>query len=245
METLKAIYDEKGVEVLPVECKWADDISVCGAQTTRNNTINICKRALAEGIEGDFGECGVLSGGHPAMMAWTLMRYGITGRKVHLYDSFNGHPMAGPDDGIDEQRYLGMNPDINHAIPTPHREYACKGSIEQVQGNMKLWRIDHRLLEYHIGYLQDLLPVEYKEGRLPKFAVLRVDVDLNVSTIPVAEYLYARVTPGGYVVCDDWGESGPTPARKAWLKYFAAHSLPEPKWTSIPVTPGTVWWQKK
>jgi len=245
MIPVNAIYDEKGVAVTLDESTWADKISVCGAQTTRNNTINICKRALAEGIPGDFGECGVLSGGHPAMMAYVLTRHEITGRKVHLYDSFNGHPMAGPGDGVDEQRYLGMNPDIRHAIPTPNREYACCGERWQVELNMKNWRINTDLLVYHVGYLQNLLPEEADEGRLPQFAVLRVDVDLHVSTLPVAEYLYPRISKGGYVICDDWGESGPIPARRAWLDTLKANGYAEPKWTSIPVTPGTVWWKKE
>jgi hypothetical protein len=241
---LRAIYDERGVEVLPEESLWADKISVCGAQTTRNNTINICKRALAEGIPGDFGECGVLSGGHPAMMAYVLTRYGVQGRRVHLYDSFNGHPMAGPGDGPDEQNFLGVNPDIHHAIPTPNRQYACAGYRWQVELNMKLWKVDQGLLVYHEGFLQDLLPVEQAKGILPQFAVLRVDVDLHVSTLPVAEYLYPRVSPGGYVICDDWGESGPTAARRAWLDTFRAHGWAEPNAMSIPITIGTVWWKK-
>ena len=244
MNTLTAIYDEKGVEVLPEESRWADGVTNCGAQSGRNNTINLVKRALADGVVGDFGECGVLSGCHPALMAWTLMRYGIKGRKVHLYDSFNGHPMAGPGDGPDEQRFLGVNPDVRHAIPTPNRQYACKGSRWQVETNMKWLHIDTSLLVYHEGYLQDLLPAEAAQNALPTFAVLRVDVDLHVSTLPVVEYLYPRVSPGGYVICDDWGESGPTPARRAWLDGFKRMGLAEPKWTSIPVTVGTVWWKK-
>jgi hypothetical protein len=42
------------------------------------------------GIPGDFVECGVWRGGSVMLMAATLLAKGVTDRKIHLYDTFEG-----------------------------------------------------------------------------------------------------------------------------------------------------------
>src|SRR3990167_9889425 len=52
----------------------------------------------AEGIPGDFVECGVFCGAQCAAMARAIMDAGDPTRKVHLFDSFQGIPRAGVHD---------------------------------------------------------------------------------------------------------------------------------------------------
>ena len=55
--------------------------------------IELCERANAEKIPGDFVECGCCNGGLSAVLAY----YGDR-RKTWLFDSFQGLPSCGPND---------------------------------------------------------------------------------------------------------------------------------------------------
>jgi hypothetical protein len=168
-------------------------------------------------------------------MARVLAKHGIKDRKVHLYDSFEGHPQAGPGDGPIEQKQLGMNPDIHKAIPTG----ICKGTLKQCQRNMNTWVTNQEVLVYHKGFLQELLPQEKKQGGLLplRLALLRVDVDLWVSTLPVFEYLYPLVVDGGFIISDDWGSKFTKEAVRQKIGFV-------PKVTKLEGQPSTAWWRK-
>lgn len=233
------IFDPGGIQVTQEDADFAARVVTLGIAHGKHNTINLCKRAIAENIPGDFVEAGVNAGGHPALMAYALRKYGGLPRKVHLYDSFMGVPMCGQEDPQAWKDITGVNPDptkgifINRLVST----------MEQVTENMRLWEADQVPLVYHAGWLQEVLPVE--KNTPEKIAVLRVDVDLYDSTVPVFEYLYPRVVPGGYLISDDWGElEDDVPCRIAMFRYFDKLGLPRPNVIRLPGTPGTAWWRK-
>lgn len=233
-----AIRDIHGVEVTPEDAAFAVPCVTCGEWDGKHNTINLAKRCLEDGVPGDFVECGVNAGGHPAIMGLTL----LNGRRVHLFDSFQGQPQAGPDDCPDYQRILGMNPDRKKGIASG----TFIAALWQVDSNMRNWGVPLDRLVYHEGWLQEVLPAI--AATFPPIALLRVDVDLFDSTTPVYEYLYDKVSPGGYIISDDWGssalESEPIECRKATLDFFDRRGLPRPTVTKLPRTSTTVWWQK-
>ena len=241
-----AIWDEAGVEVTPEDATFAVPCTTCGEWDSKHNTINLAKRCLEEGISGDFVECGVNAGGHPAMMAWTLQRYGTAAdanRKVHLFDSFAGQPQAGPDDCKDYQEQLGLNVNRTKGIASG----IFIAYRWQVEENMLKWHVPRDRLVYHEGWLQEVLPPLAET--FPPIALLRVDVDLHDSTTPVFEYLYDKVSPGGYIISDDWGSEpldieSVAGCRKATLDFFKRRGLPAPTVTKLPNTTTTVWWRK-
>ncbi len=51
------------------------------------------------------------------------------------------------------------------------------------------------------GYFEDTMP----ELPVERIALLRLDGDYYSSTVAVLEALYDRVTPGGFIVIDDYG----------------------------------------
>lgn len=230
--------EDKGIDVTQQDAEWAVRATVLGMEVCKHNTICLAKRAIAEGIPGDFVEAGVCGGGQPAVMAYVSEKYDEGRRKVHLFDSFEGLPMAGPDDTPFDQETLGVNADRSHGKAAGR----LVATLDQVQMNMASWGVRQDLLVYHKGWLQDVLPVDAPQ--MGKIAVLRVDVDLYDSTVPVFEYLYPLVSPGGYIISDDWGEAGAIPARLAVLKYFFDRGRPAPEVTRIPHIISTVWWRK-
>ena len=110
------------------------------------------------------------------------------------------------------------------------------GTLEQVQANMVAWKIPSSMLVYHKGWLQEVLACE----EIPTLALLRVDVDLYDSTIPIFQYLYPKMPSGSYIISDDWGESAAAPCRVAAIKTMGY----EPKVTPVEGQITTVWWRK-
>lgn len=215
----------------PHEIAWCDNISVLGNQANRNLTWELAERCILEGVAGDFAECGVMSGGHPAIMARVAMKHGAN-RRVHLYDSFDLFPQPGPDDVEEYQRDHGINPDREHGKPMN----VITGTLEQVRANMEKWGIPTALTVYHKGWLQEVLARE----EIPTLALLRVDVDLYDSTTPVYKYLYAKMPSGGFIISDDWGSIPEAPARIATIKAIGY----EPKVTPVVGQETTVFWRK-
>lgn len=216
--------------------------TVCGCWKQKHNTISLAKRALAEGIPGDFAECGVCAGTQPALMAYVLSRYAPrSGRKVWLFDSF--------EQGFSKER-VHVAEDLTGYVPAkPEPAGEVMTSIAQVEANMKRWNVDESKLIFVSGWLEESLPRTSAAGMLPdRLALLRLDIDFYSPTAAAFEHLYDRVAPGGFIISDDWGmydldHPKPNGCRMAALNFFGKRGLPHPKVTHV--SDGTVWWRKE
>lgn len=191
-------------------------VALSSVETLRT-TYDIARLAIERGVPGDFVEAGVFAGAQCAAMAKALVDFyhgdnsesyyptaldeaRQTGRRVHLFDSFTGIPQATQED----IEWLEAKHPVGHS--------AC--SLEQVQRNMKTWGIDESLLVYHPGMFSETMSLIDSAAHRPKsayiqsIAVLRLDADLYESTKTALEYLYPLVSPGGWIICDDWDLSG-------------------------------------
>ena len=73
-----------------------------------------------------------------------------------------------------------------------------------------------------------------------RLAVLRVDCDLYGSTTDALANLYDKLSPGGFVIIDDYGD---IPAcKQAVTDYRAAHGITE---EIIPIDWAGVFWRKE
>jgi len=171
--------------------------------------------AVQNGIEGDLVEAGVFAGTNAAAMWRGAVDHGDA-RHLHLYDSFQGIPPAGPED---DEAWQSKAP------------YGSACSIESVRANMEKWGVDEDWLFYWPGWFEDTL-----QHHSRKIAVLRLDADLYESTRLCVEHLYPHVEPGGVVIVDDFALKG---CRKA-----VEPILPN-RWHKIPDGGGPVWWRKE
>ena len=153
---------------------------------------------ILEGHKGDFVECGVFAGAQCAAMALACQAYGDN-RKIHLFDSFEGIPDAGPQD---DARLSGQS----------------VSSLENTQKFMALWGIENKRLVYHKGWFKDTLP----KTSIPRIAILRLDADLYASTKICLDCLYPSLVEGGYLIIDDYALDG---CRMAVHEYFVAHRI--------------------
>ena len=187
---------------------------------TLYNSYELAVECIKNKIPGDFVECGVAAGSQVAAMAYACQMFGSE-NKIHLFDSFEGIPLAGVHD-TEQPGIGGITHNVNVASETLLVSSGITvHSLENVKLNMRRWGIHPDRLAYHKGWFQHTLP--HAADEIQKISLLRLDGDLYESTKVCLEYLYPKVSKGGYVVIDDFGTLDG--CRKAVLDYLAEHDL--------------------
>lgn len=173
-----------------------------GAYATRGmvqKTFELTQDLIKRDVPGDFVECGVAFGAQIGAMAYACQMMGVK-RTFHLYDSFEGIPLAGPKDSV--QPGIGK---ISHDVTKPLRERLVSSGVtvhdlESVKKNVASWGLTDQTFVFHKGWFQDTLP----NNTIDKIAFLRLDGDLYESTEVCFRYLGDKVSKGGYICIDDY-----------------------------------------
>ena len=164
--------------------------------------INECEK---NNIEGDFVETGVWKGG-AVILAYNLYKKSGQERKVYVYDSFEGLPQP------NAEKYPVDAGDIHWTLP----ELAI--SMEDVKSNFDLFSpIDDSVI-FVKGWFRDTIP----NNTIEKISVLRLDGDMYESTIDVLDYLYPKLSIGGFCIIDDFAHRG---ANAAVMDYRRNHGI--------------------
>jgi O-methyltransferase len=162
---------------------------------------------VRRGVPGDLVECGVWRGGSSMAMALTLLKLGVSDRRLWLYDTFGKMPAPGEHDrdhaGGDvagwEATMLG---DVGLSLP-------------EVRAALRSTGYPDECIRYVPGLVEQTLAAAGPE----RIALLRLDTDWYSSTRYELEHLYPRLEPGGVLIVDDYGHLAG--ARKAVDDYFA------------------------
>jgi O-methyltransferase len=154
-----------------------------------HNIQHCVTEVLRRGVPGDLMETGVWRGGASILMAGILRIYGDTNRLVWLADSFQGLPPPDPD------RYPADAGDTLFADPQ------LAVSLDQVKANFEKYDLLNDQIRFLPGWFRDTL----HNAPITRLAVLRLDGDLYESTIVALQSLYPKLSPGGYVIVDDYG----------------------------------------
>jgi hypothetical protein len=151
----------------------------------RLDNVQACvEDVLSKNIPGDLMETGVWRGGTSIFMRALLKIHGILDRTVWAADSFEGMPVPTSNtDGADLH----------------HLDY-LRVSLEQVKANFARFDLLDNQVKFLKGWFCDSLP-NAPVGRL---AILRLDGDMYSSTMDSLRNLYHKVSPGGYVIVDDY-----------------------------------------
>ena len=167
---------------------WPADAESMIGMKRMLNVRSCVEQVLADGVPGDLLETGVWRGGACIYMRAILAAYGDPDRKVWLADSFEGLPEF---DG----RFEADIGDQFHAFG----ELAI--SVEEVKENFQRYDLLDDRVEFLVGWFADTLPTAPVE----QLAVLRLDGDMYASTMDALVPLYDKVSPGGFVIIDDYG----------------------------------------
>lgn len=181
-----------------------------------SNVYDLAKKAEQEKLEGVFAECGVWKGGCAAVMGFVAQKTGF-GRKIWMFDSFEGLPEPTEKDGKIAKDYAS-----NKAGGNLKAIDKCVGPIEDVKKIFfEKLRLDENNIIIKKGWFQDTLP-ESKE-KIGKIALLRLDGDWYESTKVCLDNLYDDVIIGGYIILDDYGHwEG---ARRALDEFFTERKI--------------------
>ena len=158
-------------------------------------------------LEGDVWECGVYKGGTAALMA-NMIRDKAPQKNLLLFDTFEGMPKT------------------NEEFDWHKEGDFADTSIETVKkfvGNEEIAR-------YHQGFIPDT----FKGLEGAKICFAHIDVDIYQSVHDSIAFIWPRLSIGGFVIFDDYGQPSCAGARKAVDEYFSdkpvvPYNLPEGK----------------
>ena len=176
----------------------------------------LANRASAARIAGAFVECGSCNGGTGAILAHVAAR---DGRKVWLFDSFEGLPQPRPEDGERAPAWVGK----------------CLGQedvVREVLGQTGARMADVSIVK---GWFDKSL----RAAATGPIALLHLDADWYESTMTILQEFYDRVVPGGYLVLDDYGLW--PGCRRALDVFMAARSV---RAKLVPSDDEGVWFRK-
>jgi O-methyltransferase len=107
-------------------------------------------------------------------------------------------------------------------------------SLEEVQANFAVYGLLDQQVRFVKGWFSETLPGLASQ----RFALIRLDGDLYESTMDALKALYPRLSPGGFVVIDDYAMRS---SRTAVHDYLDQHGE---KVTFERIDDYSVWWQK-
>jgi O-methyltransferase len=163
-------------------------------------TSDLCKKV--SDIEGDFCEAGVAHGGQLVNM-WQSHPT----KKVYAFDSFQGIAHHGDNDHeFTSAHGKGENNPRKSMGVTSVSLADCKQTIMNFVPTLDRF-------VFVEGWFIDTLPKLTDEN----FSIIRLDCDIYESYKTCLEYLYPRLSVGGYLIIDDWSLSG---CKKALFEYF-------------------------
>lgn len=185
-------------------------LTMAGADALDN--VQYCvEAALALEVPGDLLEAGVWRGGLTILMRGLLAAHDVRDRKVWVADSFEGLPEVDPE--VDPEDALA------------HELLATVGGLSVSADDVRAAFASHDLLDDQVGFLEGWFS-ETLPGPVESLAVLRLDGDYYGSTRDVLEALYPKLSPGGFLIIDDYGL--PVGCRRAVDEYRAAHGIEAP-----------------
>jgi O-methyltransferase len=162
----------------------------------------ILKTSLSQALKnaGNVIECGVFRGG-TALLAARVINADPVARlekKLHLFDTFTGIPPS--KGGIDRLQAGDLG----------------RTSEAQVATLLK----DFPFVHIHAG----LIPATFADLDVNQVCWAHVDVDIYQSVHDCIEFIYPKITPGGFMLFDDYGFPSCPGARRAVDEAFASRS---------------------
>jgi len=158
----------------------------------RMDNIRFCvEQCLKEQIPGDFIETGVWRGGATIFMRGLLKAYNIQDRCVYVADSFEGLPEPESRYPVDVEGGYIKHPPKASILAVP---------VEEVKKTFA----NYNLLDDQVRFLQGFFETTLPNSGIEKLAILRMDGDMYSSTIQTLDALYDRVSPGGFIIIDDY-----------------------------------------
>ena len=202
---------------------WPSQAHTMIGRARLDNLRMAVETVIADGVPGHLIETGVWRGGACIFMRGVLKAHDVRDRTVFVADSFEGLPPPDP------ERYPA------DAGLDLHRWSVLAVSRDEVKENFSRYGLLDDQVVFVEGWFRDTLP------HLPAdpLAVLRLGGDLYESTYDALEALHHRVSPGGFVIVDDYSL---IPACRAAVTDFRERNgVTDP---IVPIDDSGVYWRR-
>jgi len=164
---------------------------------------SLIEDVLRRGVRGDLIEAGAGRGGAAILMRGVLAAHGATDRRVWVADSFRGFPTAAAG-GVTARSYRSPEfaafadlPGIDDLV-----ERGARGtSLAEVRDHFARYGLLDEGVEFLEGWFHETLPA----APIERLALARIDADLYDSTLTALRALHPRLSPGAWVIVDDYG----------------------------------------
>jgi len=130
--------------------------------------------------------CG--EGGGTIFARAVFKAYDVKDRLVWVADSFEGLPAP------DSEKY---HFDKDSKL---HEFKILSVPLEKVKNNFERYELLDSQVRFLKGWFKDTLP----KASMQKLAVIRLDADMYGSTTEALNYLYPKLSRGGYIIIDDY-----------------------------------------
>ena len=185
---------------------------------------------IRRNVSGDLVEAGVWRGGATIFMRAILAALEEPHRCVWVADSLEGLPQP------DAERFpIEAKAHEGPLMAKEFRHFAV--AQEEVAANFAAFNLLDDRVKFLKGWFKDTLAV----APIDQLAVLRMDGDYYESTMDTLRGLYDKVSVGGYVIVDDYGEDEWTNCRQAVDEFRSEHHIADPM---IPVDRRCFYWQR-
>lgn len=197
---------------------YQNSLAVSMLPLARFDNLQYCIEMVEkDGVPGDLIETGVWRGGATIFMRAMLKVLGDKTRKVWVADSFEGLPEPDP------VKYPREAASYKSAAMVKYYNRLAVG-IEDVKANFAAFGMLDDQVEFLKGWFCDTLPV----APIERLSVMRLDGDYYESTMDALTNLYDKLSPGGFVIIDDYGEDTWTYCRKAVEDFRTSRGIKDP-----------------
>jgi hypothetical protein len=179
-----------------------------------DNILECAKDVIARNVPGDFIETGVWRGGATIFMRAILKAFDVRDRTVWVADSFEGLPEP------DAERFPIEAEAHRGTVMTKGYKHFAVG-IDDVRANFSAFGLLDDQVRMLPGWFKDTLP----QAPIERLALMRLDGDYYESTMDALVNLYDKLSVGGYVIIDDYGEDTWTYCRQAVEEFRAARDI--------------------
>ena len=165
----------------------------------RIDSLNQCMQTvISSNIPGDFVECGTWRGGLAALMLHHIVKNNLE-TTLYVYDTFEGMPAPSlKDDPRAMERY-------NQTRDGEFSDW-CRADMATVKNTLSQVTAD---VDKHCVLIQGMVEQtldDYNANSAPSIALCRVDTDWYESTKKEFEVLYPKISPGGFMIVDDYSD---------------------------------------
>ena len=191
---IPADYDAEAKEivraVLPFTMTYPDKVFAL---------IQSVRYVVRHRIPGEIVECGVWRGGSMQAAALALIGAGDTGRDLYLFDTFEGMP---PPSEHDVRREDMRTAEELLAEAEPDSQIVAAASHEEVESAFfeQVPAYPRERVHFVKGRVEETIP----DAAPARISILRLDTDWYESTKHELDHLYARLSPGGVLLLDDY-----------------------------------------